>query len=111
MINRPAEYFRNVIWSDETSVKSRPDYRQLRYFSRSELENDRSFVNRQVCAGEFSVMFWGCISYQAMGPLVEIQAKIDRSKYIELIANSLLPEIAYYSGEILFQQDHAPPHM
>lgn len=110
MVLQDNSYFQSVIWSDETMVKARPDYRQIRYFTRPLAGESNAVLNRQVTGGGFSVMFWGCISYSAKGPLVAIEGKLNGETYSKLLEDYLLPELEVSNRELLFQQDHAPCH-
>lgn len=110
LISRDPSYFRNIIWSDETLVKSRSDSRQIRYFARDQSDNQISVVNCQVQGGGFSLMLWGCFSYHAMGPLVVVDGSLTSSTYIDLLKDCLLPELNSCLTPMAFQQDRAPAH-
>jgi hypothetical protein len=57
-------------------------------------------------SGGKSVMFWGCISLNAFGPLVEVRDKNTAETYIQ----TLMPELAAAPGHMVFQQDNAAIH-
>ena len=48
-----------------------------------------------------SVMFWGCVSKAAYGPLVVVEGKNTTARYIETLKEHLLPEIEAAGGKAL----------
>ena len=55
-------------------------------------DSDVPFIPK-VQQGGFAVMFWGCFSRYAKGPLRVIEGKIDGKKYLELVQNTVMLEI------------------
>jgi len=95
------------IWfSDETIVKSRPNGEIVLYRS----PPGSTYYEPSNASGGKSVMFWGVISSQAYGPLVEVKGKNTAESYIETLKTYLLPEIQVAEGPVLFQQDNARIH-
>ena len=93
LLNLEGDHFRRIIWSDETSVKARPDYRKITYFQRSYDDLPDLIVNRQVQSGGFNVIFWGCFSYHAMGPLVALNESITTLTFLHSLRT-----ISYWNG-------------
>jgi hypothetical protein len=110
MLAMPDEYIAHIMWTDETKVKAYPNgelvfYRVLNYKG-----NGQQYKVPRVQNGGVGVMFWGCMTRQAYGPLVVIDGTMDGRKYLELLKEYVLPEIEASSVTIVFQQDNAPCH-
>ena len=59
-----------------------------------------------------SVLVWGAISYDHMGPLVRVEGTLDSASYIRLFNYRLRKWFpGLYNGEQVFQQDNAKPHI
>ena len=58
-------------------------------------------------------MFWGCFSWQGVGPLVRIDGTMDSNLYIDTLAKYFLPWIqplVEQDADLIFQQDNASIH-
>ena len=55
-------------------------------------------------------MFWGAVSWYAYGPLVVVDGTIDSSKYLKLLKDVVVPEMAASPLPLIFQQDNASSH-
>lgn len=70
-------------------------------------------MSPKVQQGGTGQMLWGCMSFHAYGPLVAIDGHIDSAKYLQLLQNTVTPELdaSFALGRpLLFQQDKARPH-
>ena len=74
-------------------------------------------VWRPECLGlrgncKFSAMFLGCITYQGVGTVTQVEGNINSRKYINILDTYLWPVIARYflTDEYLFQDDNASVH-
>ena len=54
-------------------------------------------------------MFWGCFSWNGIGPLVLVDGNMDSEAYINVLANNFIPWVRDYPDSV-FQQDGAPCH-
>ena len=112
--NMPDYDWGRVIWSDETTVRSNPVAKEVKFWTNTASNNSELFINGQVQAGGISVMFWGCFTQSGTGPLVAIEGSMDSLKYIEVLEEHLIP--AYESirddseSSMVFMQDNAPCH-
>jgi hypothetical protein len=43
------------------------------------------FGDLNVLDSKFSAMFWGCITYQGVGTIAEVQGNINSRKYINIL--------------------------
>jgi transposase len=97
----------NSIWfSDETIVKSRPNGEIVLY----RCPPGSEFFEPSNASGGKSVMFWGIISKDAYGPLVEVKGKNTAESYVQTLKEFLIPEIEAAEGLVTFQQDNAKIH-
>jgi hypothetical protein len=81
----PDEYNARIMSTDETKVKAYPNgelgfYRVVNY-----KENGQQYKVPRVQNGGVGIMFWGCMTRQAYGPLVVINGTSDGAKYLELL--------------------------
>ena len=58
-------------------------------------------------------MFWGCISYNGIGKLTQVQGNIESGKYIEVLGQHLWPVIAKEvpKGGWTFQENNCLVHV
>jgi hypothetical protein len=104
------EFFKRIIWSDETSVSAYP--KKCRYTIRvhNTLLADGRISVPSLQGGGFTVMFWGAFTAAGPGPLVPITGNITAASYIELVREHLLPMIQNTDKNFIFMQDNAPVH-
>ena len=58
-------------------------------------------------------MVWGCMSWEGVGRLAEIEGRMDADQYVEILEENLLPslvEAGFSVEEAIFQQDNDPKH-
>ena len=55
-------------------------------------------------------MFWGCFSKLGLGPLVALQGTMNAQNYVELLRDTVLPELSAAGRPMTFMQDNAPCH-
>ena len=57
-------------------------------------------------------MVWGCMGWNGVGRLVEVEGKMDSNQYVSILADGLLPSIGDLDiwEEMIFQQDNDPKH-
>jgi transposase len=69
MLTKGSEYFRKICWSDETTVKAYPNGEITMYWDYEKAQERADIVSPHVQQGGLSLQFWGCMSYDAFGPL------------------------------------------
>lgn len=104
------EFWRSIIWSDETTFRSIPKDKNQSEYMHSKTPMALRPINPQVQMGGFSVMFWGCFSWYGLGPLKAIDGSMRTDPYIELLTEELLPELEASTVPMVFMQDNAPCH-
>ena len=99
-----------VIWTDETTVRSHPFTRKIKEWKHKDAE---STIQEKHHSGKLSVCFWGCISKEGVGPLCVIEGTMDAKKYVEVLRDSLFPEVHILEEReipVRVVQDNAPCH-
>ena len=62
--------------------------------------------------GSDSLMIWGCFSWYGVEPMIELEGRINASRYDQFIRNTVSPYIKEKMGRKgIFQQDNAPVHI
>ena len=61
---------------------------------------------------KFSLMIWGCITWDGVGTLTVVDGNINANKYIEIVDSELWPVVARHfpRNNYIFQDDNAPVH-
>ena len=59
-----------------------------------------------------SKMFWGCFSWNGLGPIVPIVGSVTGQSHAKVINKYVVPTLYKYfpNGNGIFQEDNAPPH-
>jgi transposase len=57
-------------------------------------------------------MFWGCFTWNGLGPIVPIEGSVTGITYAKIINDYVVPTLHEYfpNGNGIFQEDNAPPH-
>ena len=58
-------------------------------------------------------MVWGCMGWNGVGKLIEVQGKMDAEQYCEILENGLVEsfeKLGMEEEERIFQQDNDPKH-
>jgi transposase len=110
MAEKGPVFWDTIIWSDETTVRQRPVGKEMKVRVHSSEAKSMEQINPQVHSGGFSVMFWGCFSKLGLGPLVALEGTMNAEKYIELLKDTIIPELAAAGRPMTFMQDNAPCH-
>lgn len=96
--------WKHVIFSDEKRMQL---YRQNGYIRISSKERPLLPTPKHSTA----VMFWGCFSWEGIGPLIQTEGNINSQQYKRILQKGLGP---YYEqlpgGHWSFVQDNAGPH-
>jgi transposase len=100
------EKLASILWSDETKVQAWPNGEIVFYRAPGNV----AIVTPRKQNGGGGVMFWGCMSHHAWGPLVVCQGTINGAKYLDILKDYVVPEIESSPERLIFQQDNAPAH-
>ena len=109
--HHPPEFWRRLIFSDETQVQKSVNHKGNIVWRKSgtafDVRNTNSLVKHPEC-----MMMWGCFSHAGLGELVEVNGRINSEKYCDII-NENLRLSAHEMGlgdDFCFQQNTAPVH-
>ena len=111
-INRGAEEWKWVLWSDETKI-SIFGSDGVRYVRRRPGEDGLPQCMTPTMKHPMSVMIWGCMSASGVGRIQVMKGNINASRYIcEILEPKLLHSARDLFGTepFIFQQDGAPCH-
>ena len=105
--------WKRVIWSDETKInRYGSDGQQYVWERKGESLGERG-IQETVKFGGGNIMVWGCMGWEGVGNMVEVEGRMNGEQYVDILDNNLLqsmnnllvdPEIA------IFQQDNDPKH-
>lgn len=100
----------NVIFTDESAFRLTNSNGRI-FIRRTEEEIWQEDDFQPHDTHSASVMVWGAISINGVGPLVRIEGNIDAEGYLDLFRYRLRRNYpGLYEGELVFQQDNAPVH-
>lgn len=111
-LQKPAEKWRNILWSDETKINLFGPDTTNQYVRRpAGKEFDPKYTVKTVKHGGGNIMVWGCFTYYGVGPIHWIQETLTKEKYIEIL-NTFMYPFAEDNLPLLwlFQQDNDPKH-
>ncbi|KAJ4448315.1 hypothetical protein ANN_10330 [Periplaneta americana] len=98
--NRVDFDWRNVIFSDETTISS--DYEgPVRVYREDGLRHDQRYVHRRERSGRFSISCWGWMSYDGPGVIERIDGRFNAGTYEHILENIFLPP-----PENVFPKEH-----
>jgi hypothetical protein len=107
------EDWKRVIWSDETKInRFGSDGREWVWKQKGEGLIERE-VQGTVKFGGGNIMVWGCMGWNGVGHLAEVEGRMDADQYVSILEDHMLPSLeeSGISGEeVIFQQDNDPKH-
>src|SRR5229473_1045625 len=108
------EDWKRVIWSDETKInRIGSDGKQWVWKQVGEGLISRE-VQGTVKIGGGKIMVWGCMGWEGVGQLVEVEGRMDGDQYVAILEDHLVPSIeesGIFEEEAIFQQDNDPKHI
>ena len=104
------ENWRHIIFSDESQIVIGQNNRA--YVWRTAHEAYRPECMTAECVPKVSVMIWGCITWNGVGTLCQVNGNINAEKYISVLDSQLWLVIARHfpDDSYVFQDDNAPVH-
>jgi transposase len=110
MLQKDDDYLSRIMWTDETKVQAYPNGECVFYRAFPAELGGKEFVTPMKQNGGGGVMFWGCMTRRAWGPIRAIEGTINGETYLQLLMDKVIPEIEASTVPIIFQQDNAPAH-
>lgn len=110
MIEKDDDYLSRIMWTDETKVQAYPNGELVFYRAFPVELGGKEYVTPMKQNGGGGVMFWGCMTRRAWGPITAIDGTINGETYLQLLKDVVIPEIEASEVPIIFQQDNAPAH-
>jgi hypothetical protein len=102
----PDAKLNRIMWTDETKVQAWPNGEIVFYRA----PGNKIITTPMKQNGGSGVMFWGCMTFHAWGPLTVCDGTINGDKYLQLLKDVVLPEFAASPVPLIYQQDNAPAH-
>jgi transposase len=110
MLEKDDDYLSRIMWTDETKVQAYPNGEAVFYRAFPEEQGGSKVVTPKKQNGGAGVMFWGCMTRRAWGPITVVEGTINGENYLQLLKDVVLPEIEASMVPIIFQHDNAPAH-
>ena len=107
------EDWKRVIWSDETKInRFGSDGREYVW-----KQEGQGLIQREVQGtvkfGGGNIMVWGCMGWNGVGLLAEVEGRMDADQYVSILEDhmlSSLEESGISEEEVIFQQDNDFKH-
>jgi len=107
------EDWKRVIWSDETKTNRIGSDRQGYVWKKKGEGLTSQEVKGTVKFQGGLLMIWGCIGWNGVGVLSEVEGRMDAEQYVVILKGRLLQsmeESGIPTDEVIFQQDNDPKH-
>ena len=105
--------WKRVLWTYETKInRIGSDGHQYVWKKAGEPLSDR-ITQPTVKHGGGNIMVWGCMGWNGVGRLAEIEGRMDSAQYVEILDQNLsqsIEDLEIPAGEAIIQQDNDPKH-
>lgn len=112
--NWTVEDFKRILWSDETKInRIGSDGRVYTWKKKGEPLSDRTTTPTVKHGGGNNLMVWGCMGWNGVGVLTEVQGIMDAQQYCEILNEGVVEsfeKLEMAEGQRIFQQDNDPKH-
>ena len=113
-LNWTVEDWKRVLWSDETKInRIGSDGRVYTWKLKGEPISDRITTPTVKHGGGNNLMVWGCMGWNGVGVLTEVQGIMDAVQYCEILDGGIVESfemLEMNEGQRYFQQDNDPKH-
>ena len=111
--NWAIEDWKKVVRSDETKInRIGSNGKQYVWKKKGEPISDRTTLPT-VKYGGGNMMVWGCMGWNGVGILTEVEQRMDPKQYVEILEQHLLQsmeDLGILLEKAIFQQDNDPKH-
>jgi transposase len=112
--NWTVEDWKRVLWTDETKInRIGSDGKVYVWKQLGELVSDRTTTPTVKHGGGNNLMVWGCMGWNGVGKLIEVQGKMNAEQYCEILEEGVeasFESLEMAEDERYFQQDNDPKH-
>jgi hypothetical protein len=112
--NWTVEDWKRVLWSDETKInRIGSDGRSYVWKKKGEPLSDRTTTPTVKHGGGNNLMVWGCMGWNGVGVLTEVQGIMDAIQYCDILDGGVeesFEKLEMEEDERIFQQDNDPKH-
>jgi len=112
--NWTVEDWKRILWSDETKInRIGSDGRSYTWKKKGESLSDRTTTPTVKHGGGNNLMVWGCMGWNGVGVLTEVQVTMDAEQYCEIVDGGVVEsfeKLEMAEEERMFQQDNDPKH-
>lgn len=106
-----ADFWRNVIFSDEKIFQSHNDG-GIRVYRPPRSRFNENYIAPNDRSGRFSVNVWAWMSMEGLGVCWNIDGRLNSRKYLEILDNVMLPSVRqrFPDDNFIFQHDNCSVH-
>ena len=112
--NWTVEDWKRILWSDETKInRIGSDGKAYTWKKKGEPLSDRTTTPTVKHGGGNNLMVWGCMGWNGVGVLTEVQGIMNADQYCEILDGGVVEsfeKLEMPEGERMFQQDNDPKH-
>jgi hypothetical protein len=112
--NWTVEDWKRVLWSDKTKINQIGlDGKVYVWKQQGESVSDHTTISTVKHGGGNNLMVWGCMGWNGVGKLIEVQEKMNAEQHCKILEDGLVEsfaELKVEEGERIFQQDNDPKH-
>ena len=112
--NWTVEDWKRVLWTDETKInRIGSDGRVYVWKGKGEPLSDRTTNPTVKHGGGGNIMVWGCMGWNGVGKLVEVQGIMNAEQFCEILDDGVMEsfeKLEMEKEERIFQQDNDPKH-
>jgi hypothetical protein len=112
--NWTVEDFKRILWTDETKInRIGSDGKVYVWKKRGEPISDRITTSTVKHGGGNNLMVWGCMGWNRVGMLIEVEGRMDAEQYCEILEEGVVEsfeKLEMEEGAQYFQQDNDPKH-
>lgn len=111
-INKPIEFWKHIVWSDESKFELFNKKRRLRVWRKSHEGLQDRHLQPSMKHGGGNIMVWGCFSWFGIGNLALVHGIMTADGYIDILCENLEESLLKMGLEsnYTFQQDNDPKH-